>query len=47
MIYSYNGMLLGNKEETMNTVNINEPQKNEQPSDTKEYVLYDFICMNF
>ena len=39
-------MLLGNKEETMNTLNINESQKNEQTSDTKEYILYDFICMN-
>ena len=46
LIYSYDGMLLGNKE-TMNTFNnIEESQKIEK-TDTKEYVLYDSIYMHF
>lgn len=47
MVYSYNGTIFGNKEETVNTLNINESLKIEQKSDTKEYILYDLIYMNF
>ena len=31
----------------MHTLNISESQKNEQKSYTKEYILHDFIYINF